>query len=584
MTLYGSTRADAPVAATSGHRSVLLAAASLSALVATFYVLPSSVGTLGGSDKHDVEPIGYPQLPLSGKQPGKISEEQMAENDKNWLTAQGITGQEEWRSLLMQRIPGKQRHQEKMMVKIVGDSVTSGCHCRLTTKSPWEYTYVDRLQAVLGGQEHAYQFSVDAGSGRTATIGGNPKCVSRVPHAFDGGSKNTAWGPGHITADQREGQVETYKATATRDDPDVVMIMLGTNDAFLTWKTCQASYVRDVSLMVKIHQMLPSQPRIVLVNPPTVHQCAAPLSENAQYPYKDSQCAERSASLAEEVPCIIQCVIPNLLRRIAKKMNLAPPIDLSPVLREEIMTPDRIHPLCEGHAAVAARLIDQVFNSSQVQADWQHRQAFLGGQLPAPAPLQAVDQAAIQQAAANARAKAAADAAAAGGTQPVSQQNWQAQQQQQQQQAWEQQKRANQAAQEVARARQAPQPLVSTFNGDPTGDNVYSEDSMADAAAAMNVPSGGGGMSEEEGIQTVTAMEDQKAEVPDGEKSDLVEHHHHHKHHKHHHDDDEDAGMFESDKQSKKQREREKREEEEMQKLKENHVIVQEVDDTSDRR
>eukprot|EP01050_Picozoa_sp_SAG11_P004044 SAG11_NODE_247_length_11679_cov_6.170898_11_plen_654_part_00 len=304
------------------------------------------------------------------------SEADQAVTDSQWLQANGITGNEPWRNGASLRLPLVPKDTSQLQIKIVGDSITAGCHCRLTPTDPWEYTYVDRLQGYFANQEHDYQLFVDAGSGRTATIGGNPLCIPRENHKYDGGAKSTAWGAGQLTSIvEMNAQIAKYKDVAQRTAADVVLIMLGTNDAFLTWDTCESSFVRDLTALIKIYQDLPTPPRIVLMAPPTYHQCKFTPGMQSSSPYADAKCSETTEDLVHEVPCIVRCVMPNLLSRMAARLGLPPVVEFSQNMTQSSMTIDNIHPTCEGHAMVAKIMQQQIFSPQQIAEDWARKQS-----------------------------------------------------------------------------------------------------------------------------------------------------------------------------------------------------------------
>eukprot|EP01052_Picozoa_sp_SAG31_P004148 SAG31_NODE_169_length_21415_cov_29.765338_10_plen_343_part_00 len=266
-------------------------------------------------------------------------------------------------------------------VSIYGDSITAGCCCK--GESGGMTGYVDLLKKFFDESqvqgESNYAVHVLASSGRTVTIGGNPKCYTKMSHGYDGGDKHfSVWGPKAIRgAAEVSHQIEAFKAAAKEEAPDVVLIMLGTNDAYADWGLCEESFVRDMTALIRIHQNLASKPRIVLINPPMYHQCNHDVRDDSTTPYKDAKCAEAGLAANDpevEVKCIVKCVIPTLLRRIAIHVGIEPPLDLSTVIDETTMQPKPkggydIHPTCTGHEQISELLKTQVFPPAKAKVD-----------------------------------------------------------------------------------------------------------------------------------------------------------------------------------------------------------------------
>lgn len=257
-------------------------------------------------------------------------------------------------------------------VSIYGDSITAGCCCESSQGGMSGYPDLLKKyfasQSVNGAQ---YQLHVLASAGRTATIGGNPKCYTKMSHGFDGGDKHfSVWGPKAIRGASEVGaQIDKFKKQASEEAPDVVLIMLGTNDAYTNWAVCEESFVRDMTALIRIHQNLPSKPRIVLINPPIFYQGGNEVQEGSTTPYLDSNCAQAGidSGLPEtEAKCIVKRVIPHLLRRISTHCGIDRPMDLAHVLDETSMVNKPkggydIHPTCAGHQAISEAIKAHVF-------------------------------------------------------------------------------------------------------------------------------------------------------------------------------------------------------------------------------
>lgn len=121
---------------------------------------------------------------------------------------------------------------------------------------------------------------------------------------------------------------------ALRSKPDLVVLMLGTNDSKIQNRRYLPEFEADYRALIRSFQALDSAPRIVLMLPPPSF-------------------LEDTSSIWDPV---IQEQIKPIIQRIAYEENLEL-IDLYPffVERPDLM-PDKIHPSAQGAAIIARRL------------------------------------------------------------------------------------------------------------------------------------------------------------------------------------------------------------------------------------
>jgi lysophospholipase L1-like esterase len=118
-------------------------------------------------------------------------------------------------------------------------------------------------------------------------------------------------------------------------NPDIVIIMLGTNDAYLGAEQ-RASFVKDYTKLVNSFQTLPSNPKIYILIPPPVYNNPSDLNGT-----------------------IVKNDILPLVKQTATNLGL-PLIDVNTVLIDHPEDfKDGIHPNSEGAAIIA----NQVYNA-----------------------------------------------------------------------------------------------------------------------------------------------------------------------------------------------------------------------------
>ncbi len=123
---------------------------------------------------------------------------------------------------------------------------------------------------------------------------------------------------------------KTELITAKQFQPDIVIIMLGTNDADITLNESQASFIADYTALLSQFQLLPSKPAINIVEPPPIYASNTNLSSTI----------------------FTQTVLPGI-KAVANQTNL-PLIDAyTPLLGHPDYFVDGIHPKAVGAQVIA---------------------------------------------------------------------------------------------------------------------------------------------------------------------------------------------------------------------------------------
>ena len=177
-------------------------------------------------------------------------------------------------------------------VACIGDSITQG-----SGAEPGQ-SYPSQLQAMLGDKWKVGNFGV---SGRTLLKKGD----------------NPYWN-------------EQAYQDALKSAPDVVIIMLGTNDSKpQNWKF-ESEFVADYTELVKSFQALPSKPRVYVCRP-------CPVPEPGNFGINETNVKQQI----------------KRLDRLAKELKLGG-IDMHAALADKPqLLPDRVHPNTEGASEMA---------------------------------------------------------------------------------------------------------------------------------------------------------------------------------------------------------------------------------------
>jgi acyl-CoA thioesterase I len=136
---------------------------------------------------------------------------------------------------------------------------------------------------------------------------------------------------------------------ALKSNPDVVTIMLGTNDAkSFNWEGIQQNlgdyFALDYVDMVRIIRQLKPAPKIYLVVPPPLYE---------PYPFEMNQ-------------TIINKVYPNLIRDIAKAVD-ANFIDVYSTFTRANQTCDGCHPTAEGNNLIASAIHQKLLDDKIIK-------------------------------------------------------------------------------------------------------------------------------------------------------------------------------------------------------------------------
>lgn len=134
-----------------------------------------------------------------------------------------------------------------------------------------------------------------------------------------------------VDADSGSGYInETAFQVAKDFQPDIVIIMLGTNDANPHLNETAASFIADYTTLVTAFQGLDSKPQIWVVEPPPIHKNPGNLSE----------------------AILTQKIIPSI-QQVAEEMGLSV-IDVhTPLLGHADYFIDGVHPKVEGAIVIA---------------------------------------------------------------------------------------------------------------------------------------------------------------------------------------------------------------------------------------
>jgi lysophospholipase L1-like esterase len=261
----------------------------------------------------------------------------------------------------------------KVVVAAVGDSITVGATCG-TWKGGFVKVLADLLEAMHPGKYDVRDCGV-CGTDAVRT--------------------------GHGNLRHRSYWSETNHNTSLLMKPDMVLFMLGTNDAD-EWGPCanssvhcgntKAYYEQDWKDMVNGYINLPSKPSVHTMIPPpyylphgffgnwtcpatcpaftdnetqATHSARSDLTED----FAEAGLLGRGAPGNKEVAkaCVIDCILPKLVPKLTAEVGLAPPLSLFEFFggvdsRNKTLMPG-LHPDCNGYSAIAHYLVKQLFSS-----------------------------------------------------------------------------------------------------------------------------------------------------------------------------------------------------------------------------
>ncbi|MEM9680092.1 MAG: GDSL-type esterase/lipase family protein, partial [Bacteroidota bacterium] len=185
---------------------------------------------------------------------------------------------------------------EKTRIACVGNSITEGA----LLSNPSTESYPGQLQTMLGAAYDVQNFGYSG-----ATLSNN----SSIPYMSQ----------------------QNY-TDALNSQPDIVTIMLGTNDTF-DWATRGLDFQNNLTNMIQAFQALPSNPQVILCIPPAMQGEA----------FND-----RNAVLANNITAIINSV--------GQSMGLGLVDMFTPTLNQPTWFPDGVHPNVTGAGTLAGIL------------------------------------------------------------------------------------------------------------------------------------------------------------------------------------------------------------------------------------
>lgn len=209
----------------------------------------------------------------------------------------------------------------KTVVAAVGDSITVGATCRA-----WHGGYVKILQDILGQEKYDVR---DCGV-----------CGHDAVRAHHGNVKHA-----------------TYWETAAHNNskamkPDIVVFMLGTNDAD-EWYNTSKYYSQDFKDLVSEYIKLDNKPKVVTMIPPPLsnRSCSGTTNPTCLTPFDKA--------------CVIDCVLPPLVSQLTKQLGLPSPLDMltlfgGPNHTNKTAMPG-LHPNCNGYTLMGEHIAKALF-------------------------------------------------------------------------------------------------------------------------------------------------------------------------------------------------------------------------------
>jgi lysophospholipase L1-like esterase len=243
----------------------------------------------------------------------------------------------------------------KTLVAVVGDSITYGFNCK-----SWHGGYVKVLQDSLGTAKYDVR---DCGHNGLDAV---------KPH--DGETHHKSYWLS-----------KEYK-TSMAMKPEVVIVMLGTNDAD-EWCLAQNSsacpqgtskhFATDLESLTQGYMKLPSVKKsFVMVPPPYSHlqlpgkpevqEC--PASVPAGCPPFNGTGGQGQPEKEFAKACIINCVLPTVVPTVAKTLALPAPLDMLSLLQfpghvNQTLMPG-LHPSCDGYTLMGQYIAKELFSAT----------------------------------------------------------------------------------------------------------------------------------------------------------------------------------------------------------------------------
>jgi lysophospholipase L1-like esterase len=211
----------------------------------------------------------------------------------------------------------------KIVVAAVGDSITVGATC-----NTWKGGFVKILADTLDPEKYDVR---DCGlCGHDAVRKGH----GNVHHA-------TYWDTSFFTESQKM-------------KPDVVIFMLGTNDAD-EWYNTSKYFSQDYKDLANVYINLPNKPK--------VHTMRLPPFGNSTCASKT--CAKGTGGAGTDHNCVIDCIMPDLIPSLTTDLGLPAPVDLfklfgGPDHTNKTVMPG-LHPNCAGYTVIGHYLAKELF-------------------------------------------------------------------------------------------------------------------------------------------------------------------------------------------------------------------------------
>jgi acyl-CoA thioesterase I len=123
--------------------------------------------------------------------------------------------------------------------------------------------------------------------------------------------------------------------------PDIVLIMLGTNDAYTTFTEDDSAFIADYITLVSEFQSLSKKPVIYLVEPPPIYN--------------------NTISLSNEI--LVQKVIPNIAQ-VANQTGSQLIDAHTPLLNHSELYLDGVHPSADGAAVLANAIYAALYSKN----------------------------------------------------------------------------------------------------------------------------------------------------------------------------------------------------------------------------
>lgn len=236
----------------------------------------------------------------------------------------------------------------------VGDSISAGCCCQEGGPPEIMHHYMGYgfPQRIMKTMATEYNVHIHAGSGRTAMAATSSCNPARHEHDASVHVATVSGAP-QVWQDQNLNDI-------LRQAPDVVVIMLGTNDAYTEWRNCSKKFTEDYTRLVTMFKSIPNPPRIQIMYPPINHECD----------FSKGMCSDLDHN------CIIKCLLPQKIDRIAAELGLDKPISMFENIAQtaDFMSHNGldIHPTCVGHAKIVEVLTAKLFSPAQKAQDRAH--------------------------------------------------------------------------------------------------------------------------------------------------------------------------------------------------------------------